>query len=290
MVHRQLLGHDGGVRPNPGAPSLTPLLACGLLCLAGCSGGRSTEHSLFSDAPGTFVRAGAPHPYACVTDADCQPGPAVNPDNGCCDTGVHLRVFNRAYLAWRASWVAQHCAAIRCPAIPSPSRPLPCSLEGRCQRSRCISRCGEAAVAPTTRSAATASVDARPRVVEARPGPISGRGFDGTILPPDTDGFLPTPAEILALESQLPAYILQASKRNTVSSQVPQRLHQYKRQYSGEIASGRRRIHVNLLCRVRGSEWRRYPVGVRGGGECYLRTTYDLAAGRFVALNVNSPR
>ena len=101
---------------------------------------------------------------------------------------------------------------------------------------------------------------------------------------------MPTHAEILALESRLPAYIHQASTTKAVSSQVPELLHRYKRQYSGEIARGRRLIQVNLLCKVQGSEWRRYPVGVRGGGECYIRTTYDLSAGTFVALDVNSPR
>ena len=48
------------------------------------------------------ARRGQPDPVECVTAADCAPGPLVNPDDVCCDTGVPLDVFSRKYLEWRA--------------------------------------------------------------------------------------------------------------------------------------------------------------------------------------------
>jgi hypothetical protein len=121
------------------APSL--MIIGALTLLADCSGSRRTDETVFKDAPGAFVRAGAPHPFGCTTDADCVGGPLVNPQDGCCDTGVPQRVFSRAYLVWRRAWVAHHCAEVRCPVLPSPSLPLPCAVEGRCLGGRCVDRC-----------------------------------------------------------------------------------------------------------------------------------------------------
>ncbi|MBN1771931.1 MAG: hypothetical protein JXB32_11750 [Deltaproteobacteria bacterium] len=93
------------------------------------------------DTTGYFAPPGAPHPHACEVDADCRPGPGVNPEDGCCDTGVSNGVYGQAYLAWRAAWVREHCADAECPVLPPPSPPLPCALEGRCCDGRCRNRC-----------------------------------------------------------------------------------------------------------------------------------------------------
>jgi hypothetical protein len=86
-------------------------------------------------------RRGQPDPAACVTAADCAPGPLVNPDDVCCDTGVHLGVFSRKYLDWRAGVLASGCKAASCPPLPSPALPAPCATEPRCVASRCTGSC-----------------------------------------------------------------------------------------------------------------------------------------------------
>ncbi len=95
------------------------------LALAGCSS----------------ARRGQPDPDECVTAADCAPGPAVNPDNVCCDSGVHVAVFSRKYLAWRAQILTTECKPASCPPIPSPALPMPCATEPRCVANRCTDSC-----------------------------------------------------------------------------------------------------------------------------------------------------
>lgn len=98
-----------------------------------------TEHG---DVGGLFVRSGAPHPLACVTDEDCVSGPGVNPDNGCCDTGVHNGVYSRAYLQWRGGWARMACVNVDCPMLRlPPAPPSPCVTEGRCLSGRCGNTC-----------------------------------------------------------------------------------------------------------------------------------------------------
>jgi hypothetical protein len=82
-----------------------------------------------------------PDPSACTTASDCAPGPLVNPDDICCDTGVHLGVFSRAYLDWRARIRASKCASASCPALPPPAPPLACATEPRCVAGRCTGSC-----------------------------------------------------------------------------------------------------------------------------------------------------
>jgi hypothetical protein len=88
------------------------------------------------------ARRGQPDPVECVTAADCASGPLVNPDDVCCDTGVHLGVFSRRYLEWRAGIRASECKAHSCPALPSPALPMPCATEPRCVANRCTGSCG----------------------------------------------------------------------------------------------------------------------------------------------------
>jgi hypothetical protein len=100
--------------------------ACVALMLAGCSSSR---------------RPTPPDPVECVTAADCAPGPIVDPGNVCCDTGVHLNVFSRKYLDWRAQVLRTECKESSCPPQPSPALPLPCATEPRCVANRCTGSC-----------------------------------------------------------------------------------------------------------------------------------------------------
>ena len=102
--------------------------------LAGCSGSRRPD--------------GAPDPLACTADDQCRAGPLVNPDEPCCDTGVELSVFSQAYLEWRGRWKQEACADVECPVLPSPSRPMPCALIGRCVEGRCTGSCDREAAGP----------------------------------------------------------------------------------------------------------------------------------------------
>ena len=87
------------------------------------------------------ARRGQPDPAACVTAADCASGPLVDPDNVCCDSGVHLDVFSRKYLAWRAQVRAAECKAASCPPMPPPAPPRACAIEPRCVANRCTDSC-----------------------------------------------------------------------------------------------------------------------------------------------------
>jgi hypothetical protein len=102
-------------------------LACVVLAfvLAGCSSARRDQ----------------PNPAECVIASDCAPGPLVNPDDVCCDTGVHLDVFSRKYLDWRARIRATECKAHSCPSLPPPTPPLDCATEPRCVANRCTGSC-----------------------------------------------------------------------------------------------------------------------------------------------------
>ncbi len=122
--------------PAEGAGDSASAAAAESGCPEPTAGGRDPD-----DRSGYFAPSGSPHPLACNVDADCRPGPGVNPEDGCCDTGVHVRVWGQAYLAWRARWVDEHCAGHECPIRPPPSPPLPCALEGRCCAGRCQTRC-----------------------------------------------------------------------------------------------------------------------------------------------------
>lgn len=108
-----------------------------MLASVACS---STSHS------GAGAETSAPDQLACRADTDCRAGPFVNPEQPCCDTGVHRSVFSADYLAWRARWTAAHCADVECPMMPPPAPSLPCALEGLCVAGRCADTCGVAAV------------------------------------------------------------------------------------------------------------------------------------------------
>lgn len=111
---------------------LTALALALALLVAACS---SAPHG------GTSADPSAPDTLACTADADCRSGPFVNPDQPCCDTGVHRGVFSADYLAWRGRWKAAHCADVECPMMPPPAPSLPCALEGRCVTGRCADTC-----------------------------------------------------------------------------------------------------------------------------------------------------
>jgi hypothetical protein len=77
----------------------------------------------------------------CATVDDCASGPLVNPEDVCCDTGVHLGVFSRKYLDRRVGIRASECKAHSCPVLAPPTPPLPCATQPRCVAHRCTDSC-----------------------------------------------------------------------------------------------------------------------------------------------------
>jgi hypothetical protein len=120
-------------------PRLVLLLAL-VVAGAGCGGSHRSDRALFPDVP-HFVRPGAPHPLACTADDDCVPAAGVNPDEGCCTTGVPTTIASHAWTEWYGAWARAHCATVRCPPRPPPAPLLPCGYQGRCANGRCTSRC-----------------------------------------------------------------------------------------------------------------------------------------------------
>ena len=112
------------------------------LLAAGCnspSQGRTDAVGVVQ--PGEESATDPPDPLACQVDEDCVSGPAVNRNDPCCDTGMHVGVYSRRYVAWRRSWMPSHCADSNCPILPSLAQPLPCATEGRCVEGQCQNRC-----------------------------------------------------------------------------------------------------------------------------------------------------
>lgn len=87
------------------------------------------------------ARRAQPDPAECATAADCAPGPLVDPNNVCCDSGMHAGVFSRRYLEWRAKTVAAECKPSSCPPQPSPAPPMLCATQPRCVANRCTGSC-----------------------------------------------------------------------------------------------------------------------------------------------------
>jgi hypothetical protein len=83
-----------------------------------------------------------PDPYACSADTECLPGPMVNPDDPCCDTGVAVGLYGKRYLDWRSRYLRDRCTEHDCGPLMSPAQPMACALEGRCVQGRCVDACG----------------------------------------------------------------------------------------------------------------------------------------------------
>lgn len=103
-----------------------------------------------------------------------------------------------------------------------------------------------------------------------------------------TDGaFTPDAAIIAELESRLPAYLAQnQNKFSALREPIVERLPNYKLQYWGELADGRRIIHVNALC-APPDDWQTRRVLVLDGGDCFFNLEYDPATKTFSRLSVN---
>ncbi len=226
-----------------------------------------------------FILPGGPHPLACTIDAECVAGPFVDPDNGCCDSGLALGVFGRRYIERRAAWIGKNCANVSCPLMPPPTRPPDCALQGLCVAGMCRGNCErvsdaapEWTVLPTDAARSVGLMDA--------PGYWSP-------LPED----IATAERLLAacLPALAPSPAYQADKLTVIIAA----LGEYRRQYVPfRDEQSRRNLWVNLLRdRVgRHPMWRTELVHVRGGGHDYASVILNTDTGSCKDLKINSSR
>lgn len=128
---------------------------------------------------------------------------------------------------------------------------------------------------------------------------VETAGFEGVIVPAaEAEAFLlafygagasgywtPGREDVLQLEERLPAF-LQTSP-DPRSPDLWQKLARYKRQYVGVIENGTRKIFVSAFCDTMGVDWKREPVAVADGGDCFFEVQYEPDSGAFVDLYVH---
>jgi len=253
---------------------------------------------------GMFVRPGAPDPRACRTDGDCVPGPLINPENGCCDTGVALSVFSRGYLAWRVDWMRESCQGVECPILQSPSLPLPCALEGRCAGGRCESSCPQMSPAAPPPAVQPAS---RPALDRGRMN-VAGAEVDVTVLPAEfapaqghgtsAGGWSPETADVEHCGRILAACLGTAQPQPSYQAEAVPRIVAALAEYRGQLVpfrddQGLRCFWANLFRDPGGDrypDWRDSLVSVRGGGHDYFSIVIHLDGESCSDLQINSPR
>jgi hypothetical protein len=123
---------------------------------------------------------------------------------------------------------------------------------------------------------------------------------------PPTQFWTPSTADVLKMEAGLPAYLREQLSPTPPKDRRAPRAHRpalepppparpplwekaggYKRQYIGLVKNKRRLIWGNFFCSAPSPDWRREPVGVHDGGDCYFQVLYDVDTGRFSELMVN---
>jgi hypothetical protein len=95
----------------------------------------------------------------------------------------------------------------------------------------------------------------------------------------------PSQDDITKLEEQLGPYLQQAAGERW--PELWQKLSGYKRQYIGIVENGHRKIVVNFFCDIMGRDWKREPVTVLDGGDCFFNVTYDVGTGVFSDLYIH---
>jgi hypothetical protein len=102
--------------------------------------------------------------------------------------------------------------------------------------------------------------------------------------------FTPSKQDVLKAEGAVIDYIEDHTPQFKGYPYVPDldyKLANYKRQYVGLVIDGKRKIRLNFFCRTHNIDWKRYPVGVLGGGGCYFNVQYDIDSGTFSELWTN---
>lgn len=113
--------------------------------------------------------------------------------------------------------------------------------------------------------------------------------------PPGTRWFTPSNAEVAAFEAKLPALLREKARKPWPRNKTPlvDRAPTYVRQYVGKIEpDGKRWIWGNFLCQTFGQGadkdyWRKYPLWVNDGGDCFFNVEFSPKTGEFRNLKIN---
>ncbi|MFN8417999.1 MAG: hypothetical protein U0528_01945 [Anaerolineae bacterium] len=109
------------------------------------------------------------------------------------------------------------------------------------------------------------------------------------ILDTTFDGYwMPDTADVLALESALPAYLDQQAAAGRDVEGVAAKLPDYKRQYIGFTAGGEKMLYANYFCDAfDGDRWKQEWLYVMDGGNCFFQVVYQIGSGEFRYLSIN---
>ncbi|MGE3853349.1 MAG: hypothetical protein AB7K09_16545 [Planctomycetota bacterium] len=143
---------------------------------------------------------------------------------------------------------------------------------------------------------------------------VAGSAYEGVIVAiarHDRQGaefaWAPSEAQVREAEGRLAAFIGSGEASAVLrGTNIGAELANYKRQYWGTVANGRRQLLMSFIHQtstlVEAGQWRTtavlledggYPssngVVIQGGGERYFRVTYSIESKRFSQLHVNSP-
>lgn len=114
---------------------------------------------------------------------------------------------------------------------------------------------------------------------------VSGAGYEGWITPATSEAFWkPTADQITTMEAILTRTSTEGMKRAGMDERID--LTTYTRQYRGFIRDRRSFIEIRLFC-AQSKHLARGPIQIKGGGNCYLRTVFDIGQQRFLDWHQN---
>lgn len=143
-------------------------------------------------------------------------------------------------------------------------------------------RSGSAPCGPPAAPVPRPVVAATPAPQPLGPVDVVGPGYRGVILASKPHGWMPTPAQVAALEAGLP------DAMRTRAPEFRRPLSGYFRQYVGTIEDGKRWIEVHgasiedvASLVAEGLDPRQEELRVFDGGDSYFEARYDPATGAF---------
>ncbi len=115
--------------------------------------------------------------------------------------------------------------------------------------------------------------------------PVEGDGYQGWITPAITTEFWePSAEQIAAMEAVMATTAADGMARAKLPDTID--LRTYVRQYRGFHRNGLDFIEVRFYCE-QSRHLARGPIQIKGGGSCYLHTTFDMQARRFLDWHKN---
>jgi len=95
-------------------------------------------------------------------------------------------------------------------------------------------------------------------------------------------GWTPSQKDILLLEERIQAYL----ETELIDARLMP-LSNYQRQYAGANVKEHHLLYGNFFCQSFDVDWRKIPIVVLDGGNCFFHVIYDLKTEDFVLFNIN---